>query len=139
MDVYSGNDDQTAAFLALGGKGVISVAANVIPYEMHLMATDTERSAELQIYYLDLIKTLFSEINPIPVKAAVEMLFRKKQTLRLPLTQLTEPNRRRLKQLLKQYGILKYTNKHKIIKKQIPPLPGIPTGAESIIFMSEER
>ena len=106
LDVYSGNDDQTAAFLALGGKGVISVAANVIPYEMHLMATDTERSAELQIYYLDLIKALFCEVNPIPVKAAAEMLFNRRMSLRLPLTQLTVPNRRRMRQLLKQYGII---------------------------------
>ena len=110
LDVYSGNDDQTSAFLALGGKGVISVAANIIPNVMQVMATDKERSAQLQLEYLPLLNALFCEVNPIPVKAAVEMITGRHQPLRLPLTEITEEHRAALRVLLKKYSLLDHTN-----------------------------
>lgn len=106
LDVYSGNDDQTAAFLALGGKGVISVAANIIPAVMQVMATDKERSAQLQLRYLPLLNALFCEVNPIPVKAAVEMITGKPQSLRLPLTTISDSHHNSLLQLLKSYSLV---------------------------------
>ena len=106
LDVYSGNDDQTAAFLSLGGKGVISVAANIIPETMHIMATDNEKAGALQIEHLELINALFCEVNPIPVKAAIEMMFGKPQTLRLPLTTITKAHRNLLMQIMKRYQLL---------------------------------
>lgn len=106
LDVYSGNDDQTAAFLALGGKGVISVAANIIPAVMQVMVTDKERSAQLQLRYLPLLNALFCEVNPIPVKAAVEMITGKPQSLRLPLTTISDSHHNSLLQLLKSYSLV---------------------------------
>ena len=107
LDVYSGNDDQTAAFLSLGGKGVISVAANIIPEVMHVMATDKDRCAELQLEYLPLLNALFCEVNPIPVKAAFEMITGKSQPLRLPLTTISDSHRNSFLQLLKSYSLVK--------------------------------
>jgi len=106
LDVYSGNDDQTVAINSLGGKGVISVAANIIPLDMHKMAINGESSAELQLLYFYLIKELFCEVNPIPVKAAVEMIWKKEQPLRLPLTEISEKNRDKLKSVLKSYNLI---------------------------------
>ena len=106
LDVYSGNDDQTAVFLALGAKGVISVAANVIPKTMHEMATNTRIAADLQIRYLDLINALFAEVNPIPVKAALEMMRGKRFPLRLPLTGMTDEKRIVLKTALQNHGLI---------------------------------
>ncbi len=107
LDVYSGNDDQTAAFLSLGGKGVISVAANIIPHVMHVMATDKEHSTQMQLEYLPLLNALFCEVNPIPVKAAFEMITGKLQPLRLPLTTISDSHRIMLMQLLKRYSLVK--------------------------------
>ena len=106
LDVYSGNDDQTAAILALGGKGVISVAANIIPDVMQAMAMDKERSAQLQLRYLPLLNALFCEVNPIPVKAAVEMITGKPQPLRLPLTTISDSHHNSLLQLMKSYSLV---------------------------------
>lgn len=106
LDVYSGNDDQTTAFIALGGKGVISVAANIIPDVMQVMATDKERSAQLQLRYLPLLNALFCEVNPIPVKAAVEMITGKPQPLRLPLTTISDSHHNSLLQLMKSYSLV---------------------------------
>ncbi|MBQ6023429.1 MAG: 4-hydroxy-tetrahydrodipicolinate synthase [Clostridia bacterium] len=106
LDVYSGNDDQTTAFLALGGKGVISVAANIIPDVMQVMATDRTRSAVLQLEYLPLLNALFCEVNPIPVKAAVEMITGKTQPLRLPLTTISDSHHNSLLQLVKSYSLV---------------------------------
>ena len=106
LDVYSGNDDQTAAIAALGGKGVISVAANIIPEQMHIMATNREKAAALQLEWLDLINALFCEVNPIPVKAAMEELTSCKYPLRLPLTEIKETNRTALRSVLKEHNLL---------------------------------
>lgn len=105
LDVYSGNDDQTAPILALGGKGVISVAANIIPEIMHQMATDAENSADLQIRYDKLLKALFCEVNPIPVKAAMETIWNHPFPLRLPLGSISDKNRIYLHNVLQEYEL----------------------------------
>lgn len=95
--LYSGNDDQTLAMMAVGAAGVISVAANVIPAEMHKMTAyalrnDFRSALEMQERYLPLMNVLFSEVNPIPVKYALSELFFMEMPLRLPLTKITEKN-----------------------------------------------
>lgn len=95
VDLYSGNDDQITAVLALGGKGVISVLSNILPMETHNMVTsylqgDVETSRELQLKYIPLIKALFSEVNPIPVKKAMNLMGMEVGSLRLPLTEMEE-------------------------------------------------
>ena len=105
LDVYSGNDDQTAPIFSLGGKGVISVAANIIPEIMHRMATDAESSGELQIQYDELLKALFCEVNPIPVKAAMETLWNHSFPLRLPLMSISDKNRIYINNVLIEYGL----------------------------------
>ena len=96
--IYSGNDDQTLAMMALGAKGVISVAANIIPEQMHKLTTyalkdEFNKALEVHQKYLRLMNLLFCEVNPIPVKAAAEHLFQKIQKLRLPLTEISQKNR----------------------------------------------
>jgi 4-hydroxy-tetrahydrodipicolinate synthase len=99
--IYSGNDNQIVPVLSLGGKGVISVLANVVPRETHEMVRafldgDTARALELQLRYLPLIDLLFSEVNPIPVKAAMQEIGYDCGGLRLPLTELEPEHRRAL-------------------------------------------
>lgn len=111
LAVYSGNDDQTAAIMALGGKGVISVASNVIPRKMHeitraALKGDCETAAAIQREYQQLMNLLFCEVNPIPVKAAAEMMFARRLPLRLPLTEITAPNREKLKNEMKSLKLL---------------------------------
>ncbi len=106
LDIYSGNDDQTAAFTALGGKGVISVAANIIPEQMHKMASERENSAEIQLHYNDLLKALFLEVNPIPVKAAMEMIHKRPFPLRLPLTPISAKNKEKLQNVLLEHHLI---------------------------------
>ena len=115
LDVYSGNDDQTTAMMALGAKGVISVASNIIPGQMRELTVaalrgDIETAAELQLKYFRLMKLLFCEVNPIPVKAATEMLFARKLPLRLPLTEMTAPNRVTLGKEMKSLKLLDNDN-----------------------------
>ena len=115
LDIYSGNDDQTAAIMALGGKGVISVASNAIPREMHELTQaalqgDCERAAAIQREYQRLMNLLFCEVNPIPVKAAAEMMFARKLPLRLPLTEITTQNRDKLKNEMKSLKLLDIEN-----------------------------
>lgn len=103
LDVYSGNDDQIVPILSLGGIGVISVLANVAPKDTHNMVMeylygDVKRASELQLEYFELIRALFCEVNPIPVKKALEFLGFNTKTLRMPLTELEEKNAIRLKQ-----------------------------------------
>ena len=93
--LYCGNDDQVIPAMALGARGVISVASNVIPRQMHDMAAswlhgDAGRALDLQVEWLPLIRALFSEVNPIPVKAALHMMGLIDNNLRLPLTPLDE-------------------------------------------------
>lgn len=99
--IWSGNDDQITATMALGGKGIISVLSNVYPKAVVKIAQaclngDFSHSAALQAYYMPLIDALFSDVNPIPVKAALDALHLCSDELRLPLTRLDEKKREKL-------------------------------------------
>lgn len=103
--VWSGNDDQAAVVMALGGQGIISVLSNVLPVETQAMALaaldgDFDTAADLQIRMLPLIEALFSEVNPIPVKAAMKLIGYDCGECRLPLTPLSPENLEKLKKLL---------------------------------------
>ena len=105
FNVWSGNDDQAAAVMALGGKGVISVLSNVAPAETQAMALaaldgDFDTAADLQLRLLPLIEMLFSEVNPIPVKAAMKLIGYDCGDCRLPLTPISRENYEKLKRLL---------------------------------------
>ena len=109
--IWSGNDEDTATVCLLGGKGVISTAANVIPEEMHelcaLCAADRFREAgELQLKLKELISALFCEINPIPVKTALQMMGLCSGELRLPLCEMASNNRQKLRQAMTHLGLL---------------------------------
>lgn len=111
IDVYSGNDDQIVPLLSLGGKGVISVLSNVAPRQTHeicasYFAGDVERSRRLQLEALPLINALFCEVNPIPVKAALNLMGKEVGSLRLPLTEMEPQNREKLAEIMREYGIL---------------------------------
>ena len=111
IDLYSGNDDQIVPILSLGGLGVISVLSNVAPKETHdicakWFAGDIKGSRELQLRALPLIDALFSEVNPIPVKKAMELLGHEMGGLRMPLTDLTKPNEEKLAKAMREFGIL---------------------------------
>ena len=111
LNVWSGNDDQTVAMMALGAKGVISVAANVVPQIMAEMTKacldgDFKRGAELQLKYFELCDKLFVEVNPIPVKTALNLMGKEVGDLRLPLCDMTEANLEKLKAAMKGAGIL---------------------------------
>lgn len=101
VDVYSGNDDQIVPVLSLGGKGVISVLSNILPKETHDMVAsylegDVAKSCEMQLKYFDLVKALFCEVNPIPVKKALNLMGMEVGSLRLPLTEMEDANAKRL-------------------------------------------
>ena len=111
IDLYSGNDDQVVALLSLGGKGVISVAANIIPEQMHNIVSsyldkDVETSRDIQLNYLALMNSLFCEVNPIPVKAAMNLLGMNVGGLRKPLTDLEVENIKILEKELIDSGLL---------------------------------
>lgn len=111
ITIYSGNDDQVLPLLALGGKGVISVMANIIPKDTHdLVATflsgDLNESRKIQLRLLDLIKALFVEVSPIPIKAAMNLMGMNVGKCRLPLVDISEKNLSYLKDTLKQYGLI---------------------------------
>ena len=111
VDVYSGNDDQIVPVLSLGGKGVISVLSNILPKETHDMVAsyldgDVVKSCEMQLKYFDLVKALFCEVNPIPVKKALSLMKMTGGTLRSPLTEMEQPNAERLEKAMREYGIL---------------------------------
>lgn len=102
LDVYSGNDDQIVPILSLGGAGVISVLSNIAPKDTHDMVMaylegNVKKAAELQLKYLDVVHALFCEVNPIPVKKALEYRGFSTNTLRMPLTEMEETNAVRLK------------------------------------------
>ena len=110
LDVYSGNDDQIVPITALGGKGVISVLSHVAPQDTHdivakMMAGDVKGSSELQLKYIPVIHALFSEVNPIPVKAAMNMLGYNVGSLRMPLTEMEDENKAILRQAMIDAGI----------------------------------
>lgn len=110
IDVYSGNDDQIVPIVALGGKGVISVLSHILPKETHdivekTMSGDITTGAQLQIKYFPLVKALFSEVNPIPVKAAMNMMGFNVGSLRMPLTEMEEAHKELLRQEMIKAGI----------------------------------
>lgn len=111
MDLYSGNDDQIVPLMSLGGKGVISVLANVAPQYTHdicetYLTGDVKKSCELQLRALPLINNLFSEVNPIPVKKAMNLMGMEVGPLRMPLTEMTEANAQKLANVMREFGIL---------------------------------
>ena len=110
IDVYSGNDDQIVPLLALGGSGVISVLSNVLPAKTVEMCNkffggDVMGSAKIQLDLLHLINALFSEVNPIPVKAAMAAMGFCKNYLRLPLTPMESANEEKLLELMRAEGL----------------------------------
>ncbi len=111
IDLYSGNDDQIVPIMSLGGLGVISVLANVAPQQTHdicakYLAGDVKGSCEAQLKALPLVDALFSEVNPIPVKKAMNLMGMEVGPLRMPLTEMTEGNAEKLAKAMKEYGIL---------------------------------
>lgn len=111
IDIYSGNDDQAIPILSLGGKGVISVLANIIPNAMHTMIKsylngDVKKALDLQLENLKLSSTLFIETNPIPIKTALNLIGKDVGPLRLPLYEMSDSNLMKLKDTLKEYNLL---------------------------------
>ena len=110
LTIYSGNDDQIVPILSLGGKGVISVLANVLPGETSRLVHDyldgrTDEARKAQLHYLPLINALFSEVNPIPVKAATAAMGFGRNILRLPLCTMDKQLQAHLLELMKAEGI----------------------------------
>ena len=111
IDIYSGNDDQIVPILSLGGIGVISVLSNVAPKQTHDIVAEYlngnfEKSKPLQLEALDLCDALFCEVNPIPVKAALNLMGKNAGPLRMPLTEMEDANKEKLQRAMKEYGIL---------------------------------
>ena len=111
LDIYSGNDDQIIPLLSLGGKGVISVLSNVAPRQTHDMVRayldgDVAKASKMQLDSIELIGALFCEVNPIPVKAAMNILGWQSGPVRRPLTEMEDANKERLTKAMKDYGIL---------------------------------
>lgn len=109
-DLYSGNDDQIVPLLSLGGKGVISVLSNVAPRETHdicakFFAGDVKGACELQLKAIPLIEQLFCEVNPIPVKKAVNLMGMECGGLRMPLTEISPEHEKSLAQAMRDFGI----------------------------------
>lgn len=110
LDIYSGNDDMVVPVLSLGGKGVISVSANIIPDISHDMTVsflkgDVKKARELQLKYNDLVNALFLETNPVPVKEAMNFLGYEVGNCRLPLGAMNESNRVRLTDILTAHEV----------------------------------
>lgn len=111
IDLYSGNDDQIVPLLSLGGKGVISVLSNIAPRQTHDICAayfdgDVKKSMKMQLDAIPLITELFCEVNPIPVKAAMNLMGKEVGPLRMPLTEMEPQNQERLAKAMKEYGIL---------------------------------
>ena len=112
LDLYSGNDDQIVPIMACGGKGVISVLSNLLPKKTSEMCHaflrgDVAGSMAAQTKYLDLVNALFCECNPIPVKAAMNMMGMEAGSLRLPLCDISEKNHAVLRASMERMGLLK--------------------------------
>ena len=110
--IWSGNDDEVVPICALGGKGVISVVANLLPAEMHTLVrlclgNDFAAAGKLQLHLKDLCDAMFCEVNPIPVKTALALMGLCGGTLRLPLCAPSEVNRERIREMLVRYGLLR--------------------------------
>ena len=111
LDIYSGNDDQITPILAMGGKGVISVLSNVVPAETvelcnRFFEGDVAGSAAMQCEYMELVKALFCEVNPIPVKSAVAAMGFCDDYIRLPLTDMEPQNKERMLGIMRAKGII---------------------------------
>ena len=112
IDIYSGNDDQIIPIMSLGGLGVISVLANVIPNETHEMTkafldNNLDKALKLQLKNINLIKALFIENNPVPVKSALNLIGKDVGDFRLPLCEMDKSNLESLKRTLKEYNLIK--------------------------------
>lgn len=112
LNIWSGNDDQIVDILDRGGLGVISVLSNVCPQETHdivakYLAGDKEASKALMDKYMKLAKTLFCDVNPIPVKEAVNLMGYKAGHCRMPLVDLSDENKKFMKETLEEYGLIK--------------------------------
>ena len=110
--IYSGNDDQILPVLSLGGLGVISVLANIMPKETHDMVAsylegDSKKATKMQLEYLHLINELFSETNPIPVKTALRLMDFNVGNCKMPLCEMEDKNLENLKEAMKDAGLLK--------------------------------
>ncbi len=112
MPVYSGNDDQIVPLMSLGGKGVISVMSNILPYQTHMICKhcldeDYRSARELAIKYMDIANKLFVDVNPVPVKAAMNMMGLHVGGCRLPLGELSPADETILKEALVKIGLIK--------------------------------
>lgn len=112
LDIYTGCDDLTVPVMSLGGIGVISVFANVCPKEMHEITQlcldgDFAKASKMHLHYLELMNALFCDVNPIPVKEAVNMIGFNAGNCRLPLVPLSEKSNEYLKSVMDKYGLLK--------------------------------
>lgn len=111
VDIYSGNDDQIVPILSLGGIGVISVLSNIAPRQTHdicekYFAGDVKGSMEPQLKAMELCDALFCEVNPIPVKKALNLMGMEAGVLRLPLTEMEEANAKKLEKAMREFGLL---------------------------------
>ena len=111
LDIYSGNDDQIVPILSLGGIGVISVLSNILPFETHNICAEyfcgnTKTASEMQIKYTGLINALFSDVNPVPIKTAMNLLGYDVGPCRLPLYKMDKAKTEKLKQMLKELKLL---------------------------------
>ena len=111
IDIYSGNDDLIVPMMSLGAKGVISVLSNVIPRETHEMCAawlsgDVETAKRLQLTYLDLVNALFMDVNPIPVKEALNQMGFAVGDCRLPLYEMGDEMKQKLATVLKRYSLI---------------------------------
>ena len=111
VDVYSGNDNQIVPLMSMGAKGVISVLSNIAPQQTHdicakYLEGKVTESAQMQLDALDLVSALFCEVNPIPVKKALNLMGREAGGLRRPLTEMEDENAKKLEKAMKEYGLL---------------------------------
>lgn len=111
LDIYSGNDDQIIPVLSLGGKGVISVLSNIMPQYTHDMTQyffegKQEESTKMQLEVIDLINALFAEVNPTPVKYALNLMGYNFGKPRLPLIEITENNKEKMKEVMKKHQLI---------------------------------
>lgn len=112
LDIYSGNDDQIVPIMSLGGKGVISVLSNICPKETHDICAlylngKVKESSDLQIKYVELINAIFSDVNPIPVKQALNYMGFAAGPCRLPLDEMSEGGKKALLEVMKHYSLVK--------------------------------
>ena len=112
LNIWSGNDDQIPAVMACGGKGVISVLANICPQETHDMVKayldgDANKCTDMMAQYLELANALFVEVNPIPVKVACNMVGWNAGPCKMPLCEMTDEHTAYLKSVLNKYGLIK--------------------------------